>query len=161
MAKAKSKKKNKITLKTLLMTIIVGVLFVAAVVGLFLPFLTRTYGAGALKVTHTIGLFEFEEGLGVTTIVMSILTLIGLVGVAVITVLKLFNIKISTTIEKVVCIVTAILGVVVMVLVMVHCADISEPLVDLKQDSYTLTFTSFMFTLGTTAAALVALFNKE
>ncbi len=161
MAKAKSKKKNKITLKTLLMTIIIGVLFVAAVVGLFLPFLTRTYGAGTLKVTHTIGLFKFEEGVGVTTIVMSILTLIGLVGVAVITVLKLFNVEVPAVIEKVVCIATAILGVVVMILVMVHCADISEPLVTLKQDSYTLTFTSFMFTLGSAAASLVALFNKD
>ena len=158
---AKSKKKNKINLKTILITSIIGVLFVAAVVGMFLPFLTRTYRVDPLEVTHTIGLFKFEGGLGTTTIVFAILTLLGLVGVATITVLKLFNVKISPVVEKIICIATTILGVIVLILTMVYCADYSEPLVNLKQESYTLTFTSFMFTLGSAAASLVALFSKE
>ncbi len=152
-----AKSKNCASLKTIVLTSVVGVLFVAAVVGFFLPFLTTNVYITDVTVT----VFKFESGLGITALIFSILAFVCLLGTATFTVLKFTKVKVPAIVKLIVYIATAVFGVLAMIMTMAYCADISKPLVDFGLNAYTLTFTAFMFTLGSAAAGIVALVNKD
>lgn len=151
---AKSKKVN---VKQIVLTSIVVIALIVAVVGLCLPFLVRP-----LEILDdiTVGLFKFEEGLGVTTIVFAIITLLLVLATTILTALKFTKVKVSRTLEVIVYVATIVFAVVVLVMTMAYCSDISKPLVDLKLESYTIAVGGFMFPIASIVAGAVAIPNK-
>lgn len=150
-------KSKKYSVKQIVLSSVIAIALVMTIVGLCLSFLL--FDAKILK-DFTIGLFEFEGGLGVTTIVFAIIALLLVIATVVLTALKFTKYKVPRIAEIIVYIATIVFAALVLILTMSYCADISEPLVNVGTGTYTLTTGAFMFPIAGVIAGAVALGNK-